>query len=66
MHGRHSFGLFFGWVGFTFLKVAKNQLQAMQMTFFLFMPSILLLGFMFPFWTMPWGSLSIVKSELGV
>jgi ABC-2 type transport system permease protein len=40
-------------VGFTFSTVAKNQLQAMQMTFFFFLPSILLSGFMFPFRGMP-------------
>ena len=40
-------------VGFTFSTVAKNQLQAMQMTFFFFLPSILLSGFMFPFRAMP-------------
>ena len=36
-------------VGFTFSTLAKNQLQAMQMTFFFFLPSMLLSGFMFPF-----------------
>ncbi len=40
-------------VGFTFSTIAKNQLQAMQMTFFFFLPSILLSGFMFPFRAMP-------------
>ncbi|MFC7333526.1 ABC transporter permease [Rhodocista pekingensis] len=40
-------------VGFLFSTVAKNQLQAMQMTFFFFLPSILLSGFMFPFRGMP-------------
>ena len=40
-------------VGFTFSTIAKNQLQAMQMTFFFFLPSILLSGFMFPFRGMP-------------
>jgi len=40
-------------VGFTFSTVAKNQLQAMQMTFFFFLPSMLLSGFMFPFRAMP-------------
>jgi ABC-2 type transport system permease protein len=29
-------------------------MQAMQMTFFVFLPSILLSGFMFPFRAMPW------------
>jgi ABC-2 type transport system permease protein len=40
-------------VGFTFSTVAKNQLQAMQMAFFFFLPSLLLSGFMFPFRGMP-------------
>jgi ABC-2 type transport system permease protein len=40
-------------IGLTFSAVAKNQLQAMQMTFFFFLPSILLSGFMFPFRGMP-------------
>jgi ABC-2 type transport system permease protein len=33
--------------------VARTQMQAMQMTFFFFLPSILLSGFMFPFRGMP-------------
>jgi ABC-2 type transport system permease protein len=40
-------------VGFTFSTLAHNQLQAMQMTFFFFLPSMLLSGFMFPFRGMP-------------
>jgi ABC-2 type transport system permease protein len=40
-------------VGFTFSTLARNQLQAMQMSFFFFLPSILLSGFMFPFRGMP-------------
>jgi ABC-2 type transport system permease protein len=40
-------------VGFTFSTLARNQLQAMQMTFFFFLPSLLLSGFMFPFRGMP-------------
>lgn len=40
-------------VGFTFSTMARNQLQAMQMTFFFFLPSLLLSGFMFPFRGMP-------------
>ena len=40
-------------VGFTFSTIARNQLQAMQMTFFFFLPSMLLSGFMFPFRAMP-------------
>ena len=40
-------------MGITFSTVAQNQLQAMQLTFFFFLPSILLSGFMFPFRGMP-------------
>ncbi|HEU0222494.1 MAG TPA: ABC transporter permease [Paracoccaceae bacterium] len=40
-------------VGFTFSTIAQNQLQAMQMSFFFLMPSILLSGFAFPFRGMP-------------
>jgi len=40
-------------VGVTFSTLARNQLQAMQMAFFFFLPSILLSGFMFPFRGMP-------------
>ena len=40
-------------VGITFSTLAQNQLQAIQMAFFFFLPSILLSGFMFPFRGMP-------------
>lgn len=40
-------------LGITFSSIAQNQLQAMQMTFFFFLPSMLLSGFMFPFRGMP-------------
>jgi ABC-2 type transport system permease protein len=40
-------------LGLTFSSLAQNQLQAVQMTFFFFLPSILLSGFMFPFRGMP-------------
>jgi len=40
-------------VGLTFSTLARNQLQAVQMAFFFFLPSILLSGFMFPFRGMP-------------
>ena len=40
-------------VGVTFSTVARNQLQAVQMSFFFFLPSLLLSGFMFPFRGMP-------------
>jgi ABC-2 type transport system permease protein len=45
-------------LGLTISSVAGNQLQAMQMTFFFFLPSMLLSGFMFPFRGMPgWAQL---------
>jgi ABC-2 type transport system permease protein len=40
-------------MGITFSTLAKNQLQAVQMSFFFFLPSLLLSGFMFPFRGMP-------------
>jgi ABC-2 type transport system permease protein len=40
-------------MGITFSTLAQNQLQAVQMAFFFFLPSILLSGFMFPFRGMP-------------
>ena len=40
-------------VGITFSTIAKNQLQAVQMSFFFFLPSLLLSGYMFPFRGMP-------------
>ena len=40
-------------MGFAISTLATNQLQAMQMTFFFFLPSMLLSGFMFPFRGMP-------------
>jgi ABC-2 type transport system permease protein len=40
-------------VGYTFSTIAENQLQAVQMTFFFFLPNILLSGFMFPYRGMP-------------
>lgn len=40
-------------LGYTFSTIAKSQMQAMQMTFFFFLPSLLLSGFMFPFQGMP-------------
>ena len=40
-------------VGITFSTLARNQLQSMQLSFFFFLPSILLSGFMFPFKGMP-------------
>jgi len=40
-------------LGFMFSCLARQQMQAMQMTFFFFLPSSLLSGFMFPFDAMP-------------
>jgi ABC-2 type transport system permease protein len=40
-------------VGFTFSTLARTQMQSMQMSFFFFLPNILLSGFMFPFRGMP-------------
>jgi ABC-2 type transport system permease protein len=40
-------------LGFTFSTIAKTQIQAMQLTVFFFLPSMLLSGFMFPFRGMP-------------
>ena len=40
-------------LGFLISTVARTQLQAMQMSFFYMLPSILLSGFMFPFRGMP-------------
>jgi ABC-2 type transport system permease protein len=40
-------------LGFLISTVARNQLQAMQMGMFYFLPSILLSGFLFPFRGMP-------------
>jgi ABC-2 type transport system permease protein len=40
-------------VGFTFSTLARSQMQAMQMSMFFFLPSMLLSGFLFPFRGMP-------------
>ncbi|CAN0654568.1 ABC transporter permease [Nitratireductor aquimarinus] len=40
-------------LGYTISTVARTQMQAMQLTFFFFLPSLLLSGFMFPFRGMP-------------
>ena len=40
-------------IGITISSVVRNQTQAMQMSFFFLLPSILLSGFMFPFQGMP-------------
>lgn len=40
-------------IGITISSLAQNMLQALQLTIFYFLPSILLSGFMFPFSGMP-------------
>jgi ABC-2 type transport system permease protein len=40
-------------LGYTISTFARTQMQAMQLTFFFFLPSMLLSGFMFPFRGMP-------------
>ncbi|HET9397114.1 MAG TPA: ABC transporter permease [Nitrospiraceae bacterium] len=40
-------------MGITFSTLAENQLQAVQLSLFFFLPSLLLSGFMFPFRGMP-------------
>jgi ABC-2 type transport system permease protein len=40
-------------VGITFSSLARNQLQAVQLAIFYFLPNIILSGFMFPFKGMP-------------
>jgi len=40
-------------LGYLISTVARTQMQAMQLTFFVFLPSMLLSGFMFPFRAMP-------------
>ena len=40
-------------IGVLISTIAKTQFQAMQLTFFFFLPSLLLSGFMFPFDGMP-------------
>ena len=40
-------------LGYTISTFARTQMQAMQLTFFFFLPSMLLSGFMFPYGGMP-------------
>ena len=44
-------------------RVARTQMQAMQLTFFFFLPSILLSGFMFPYRGMP-GWAQVLRRDL--
>jgi ABC-2 type transport system permease protein len=46
-------------LGYLMSTVARTQMQAMQMTMFIFLPSILLSGFMFPFHAMPFWAQTI-------
>src|SRR3546814_6295177 len=54
-------------LGFLISTVARTQLQAMQLSFFYMLPSLLLSGFMFPFRGMPdWTqALGTVIPEIG-
>ena len=52
-------------LGFLISTAAKNQLQAMQLSFFYIMPSVLLSGFAFPFRGMP-GWAQVIGSCLPV
>ncbi|MBI3437635.1 MAG: ABC transporter permease [Proteobacteria bacterium] len=49
-------------LGYLISTLARTQMQAMQMTFFVFLPSILLSGFMFPFRAMPGWAQAIGES----
>jgi ABC-2 type transport system permease protein len=40
-------------LGYTISTLSRTQMQAMQLTFFFFLPSLLLSGFMFPYRGMP-------------
>jgi ABC-2 type transport system permease protein len=40
-------------LGYTISTIARTQMQALQLTFFFFLPSIMLSGFMFPYRGMP-------------
>jgi ABC-2 type transport system permease protein len=40
-------------LGYTISTLSETQMQAMQLTFFFFLPSLMLSGFMFPFRGMP-------------
>ncbi|TIR30261.1 MAG: ABC transporter permease, partial [Mesorhizobium sp.] len=40
-------------LGYTISTMARTQMQALQLTFFFFLPSIMLSGFMFPYRGMP-------------
>lgn len=49
-------------IGLVISTIAKNQLQSMQLTLFILLPSILLSGFMFPYEGMPEVAQSIAEA----
>jgi len=49
-------------LGLVISAIAKNQLQSMQMTIFVLLPSILLSGFMFPYEGMPQEAQTIAEA----
>jgi ABC-2 type transport system permease protein len=53
LFGVFVFVLTLVFMGYTISTLARTQMQAMQMAFFVFLPSLLLSGFMFPFRGMP-------------
>lgn len=53
LSGVFVFVLALVFLGYTISTLARTQMQAMQLAFFVFLPSILLSGFMFPFRGMP-------------
>ena len=53
MFGVFIFVLSLVFLGYTISTLSRTQMQAMQLAFFVFLPSLLLSGFMFPFRGMP-------------
>ena len=53
MFGVFLFVLSLVFLGYTISTLSRTQMQAMQLAFFVFLPSLLLSGFMFPFRGMP-------------
>ena len=48
-------------IGFLISTIAKNQTQALQMSVFVILPSIVMTGFLFPFQAMPMWAQAIAK-----